>query len=143
MTQGPWSVAMRLAVPVSDTPVSARCPVRRVPPLREVRRATQLRPERSLQPQPQFYAKASFFPLLCAVPRPDSQLLSRRRRKRIVGHPSPPPDVDSQPLNLLIQGRKRNHEPLGGLRLIPIRPLQHIYDNTPFNFVHDLEKGWV
>src|ERR1700719_991539 len=49
-------------------------------------------------------------------------------------------DVNAQALDFLIEGGKRDHEALGGFRLIPGGALQHIDDNPAFDFIHDLEK---
>src|ERR1700686_815528 len=52
-------------------------------------------------------------------------------------------DVNTKALDFLIKRGKRNHEALGGFRLVPGRALKHVDDNPALDFIHDLEKGRI
>src|SRR2546430_945489 len=50
-------------------------------------------------------------------------------------------DINSETLDFLIEGGKRNHKSLGGFGLVPAGALQHINNNPALDLVHDLEQG--
>src|SRR3981081_1530259 len=55
----------------------------------------------------------------------------------------PPPfflDLNIQAADLLIQGRERHMEALGGLGLIPITAFQHVGDDSTLNVLDDLKE---
>src|SRR5262249_47697221 len=64
-------------------------------------------------------------------------LLAGRSAKRIFTHSPAPPHINPQPLDLLVQRRKRDHESLRGLGLVPVRALQHVHNNSALDLVHD------
>src|SRR5260370_292495 len=53
------------------------------------------------------------------------------------------PDLDVQPLDLLVERGKRNVKTLGSLGLVPVALLQHFYNQTALVVFHYLEQGRV
>src|SRR3970282_2803872 len=51
--------------------------------------------------------------------------------------------INAQPLDLLIQGGKRDLEALGRLRLIPIGALEHVQDDAPLALFYDVKERRV
>ena len=49
-------------------------------------------------------------------------------------------NVDSQPLDLLVQGGKWNQESLRRLGLVPSGTFEHVRNDAPLDFVNNLEK---
>src|SRR5258708_6515114 len=69
-----------------------------------------------------------------------SRLFSYRGGQRFIASATAA-DINSEPLDFLVEGRKRNEKTLGGFGLIPAGALQHIHDDAALDFVHDLEQG--
>jgi len=49
-------------------------------------------------------------------------------------------DLDVQPFNFLIQGRKRHVKAFRGLSLIPATLFQHVDDDASLTIFHDVEQ---
>ena len=52
-------------------------------------------------------------------------------------------DINSEPLDFLVERGKGNKKTLGGFGLVPAGALQHINDDAALDFVHDLEQRWL
>ena len=50
-----------------------------------------------------------------------------------------PAHVDAQALDLLIQRGEWNEKAFRGFRLVPAGALEHVHNDAPLNFVHDLK----
>ena len=50
-----------------------------------------------------------------------------------------PAGLDAEPLDLLIERRKRNLKALGRFRLVPVRAFEHVHNDSPFDFFENLE----
>src|SRR5258708_2182510 len=50
-------------------------------------------------------------------------------------------DVDSEALDLLVEGGERDEKTLGGFGLVPAGAFQHINNDATLDLVHDLKQG--
>ena len=52
-------------------------------------------------------------------------------------------DLDTQPLDFLVEGRERNAKLISGVGLIPIAAFELLYDDSAFDVFHYVEERSV
>src|SRR5271165_3903961 len=67
-------------------------------------------------------------------------LLFAKRRNLALVHTPSPPDINAEPLYLLIEGGKGDQETLRRLGLIPARTFQHVDNDAALHLIDDLKE---